>query len=532
MDNTIYTFGIYRLSLAKSILWRGEDELVIEPQQFDLLVYFLQHREELITKKMLASKIWGGHADQRTVANAVGLLRKLLRINDDGNEYIKTVPKKGYRWAPTIEVIESTEHRGASAMQEVDSSMREPDGGWQGLVFTVGDARPQLELPVSDIVGLRGLDALNLLPEPKRADLYFDLGRQAAANIIGEDQAIWMRFLSAQYDHFADALNFYAKTSSKRELDLVVCLVPFWERFGGWPEATERLRGALARHGEEDSEMKARALGMYAKFAFFLDDYQTTTQVSMEAAAMARRIEDDANLGLALYNLARVAEAEGRHADAKALLKQAIDAARKAKADPITSRIYGMLGMVALGEGNYVAAEDCYMKGVAIFEQAGDLREIAYYYSRLSSVAVGLKDIAKARMRLEKSQDPAYGTPGKQSIALAAFNRGLIEDSAGQYKAALAEFQKAFLLRHEIGEKRGTAKAMEAVAKMAYALGKEKESARIFGAAVGLRQSSLSPMSPMEQGRYAGLIDDLHKKHPKAFDDGKNLVLADVVPII
>src|SRR5262249_767818 len=148
---------------------------------------------------------------------------------------------------------------------ERDSQLREPDGGWQGLVFTVGDAPPQIDLSIPGTAEPRGLDALADLPDGNGADLYFDLARKASANILSTNQCIWLGFIGAEYEHFADALSYYAKTSAKRELELVLCLIPFWERRGHWAEAKERLHSALSRYGENASEEKAYALAMHGK---------------------------------------------------------------------------------------------------------------------------------------------------------------------------------------------------------------------------------------------------------------------------
>src|SRR5262245_13379134 len=73
-------------------------------------------------------------------------------------------------------------------------------------------------------------------------------------------------------------------------------------------------------------------------------------------------------------------------------------------------------------------------------------------------------------------------------------------------------YRKSFLLRQEMGDRYGQAIALEKLAKVSYAQGNEKESARLFGSADSIRKSISAPLSPAERKSYGALIIEAKKK--------------------
>jgi tetratricopeptide (TPR) repeat protein len=109
----------------------------------------------------------------------------------------------------------------------------------------------------------------------------------------------------------------------------------------------------------------------------------------------------------------------------------------------------------------------------------------------------------------------------KGAIALCYFKLGLLEEAAGPPQIACDFFQKCLVLRKEIGDRAGTARALEGIGRMAEALGDEDSAARIFGAADALRASIAAPLYPNEQQKYGQAISSAKERFPSAWQEGK-----------
>jgi DNA-binding response OmpR family regulator len=92
--------GDLEIDTAQQKVRRGAETLDLSSREFDLLVYFLGHRGEVISRERLLSEVWG-YPDlplTRTVDNFVAKLRKKIELNPHQPRYIMTVHGCGYRF--------------------------------------------------------------------------------------------------------------------------------------------------------------------------------------------------------------------------------------------------------------------------------------------------------------------------------------------------------------------------------------------------------------------------------------------------
>ncbi|MCI8401147.1 MAG: response regulator transcription factor [Lachnospiraceae bacterium] len=94
-------FGPFLLSVREHVLMRGQERIYLSPTEFELLVYFLNHRGETLGFEEIYRYIWKKPSlgDLRTVFSHVRNLRKKIEENPSDPEYILTVPRVGYRFA-------------------------------------------------------------------------------------------------------------------------------------------------------------------------------------------------------------------------------------------------------------------------------------------------------------------------------------------------------------------------------------------------------------------------------------------------
>jgi DNA-binding winged helix-turn-helix (wHTH) protein/TolB-like protein len=98
----VYEFGSFVLNPEQQLLTRNGRSVPITPKAFETLVLLVERRGELIDKKELMRTIWpDSFVEEGNLCVAISLLRKTLG-EDDQHRYIKTVPKRGYRFVAEV----------------------------------------------------------------------------------------------------------------------------------------------------------------------------------------------------------------------------------------------------------------------------------------------------------------------------------------------------------------------------------------------------------------------------------------------
>ncbi|WCE31571.1 winged helix-turn-helix domain-containing protein [Vibrio sp. SCSIO 43137] len=106
---------------------RDEKGTYIGANEAQLLLVLMEKRGNLISKDELHKLVWtekGFCVDESSVIQAISTLRKLLNDSAKSPSYIKTVPKKGYQFIASVEVVESNHQASLSA--EVSDAGSEP----------------------------------------------------------------------------------------------------------------------------------------------------------------------------------------------------------------------------------------------------------------------------------------------------------------------------------------------------------------------------------------------------------------------
>jgi DNA-binding winged helix-turn-helix (wHTH) protein/Tol biopolymer transport system component len=106
-----FAFGPFTLDPANRRLLRDEKPAHIGPKAFDILAYLAENNRRLITRDELMKSIWPDSVveDANLTVN-ISLLRKVLGSRDNGEPYIETVPRKGYRFNAEVTIIAPAQH--------------------------------------------------------------------------------------------------------------------------------------------------------------------------------------------------------------------------------------------------------------------------------------------------------------------------------------------------------------------------------------------------------------------------------------
>jgi DNA-binding winged helix-turn-helix (wHTH) protein len=98
----VYEFGPFRLDTASYSLLRRGQKIDLRPKLYDLLKVLVEHRGRVVGKDELINLVWPGQiVEESNLTVSVNALRRAL----DGNEYIETIPRRGYRFAMEVRVV-------------------------------------------------------------------------------------------------------------------------------------------------------------------------------------------------------------------------------------------------------------------------------------------------------------------------------------------------------------------------------------------------------------------------------------------
>ena len=100
----------FELNLRAYELRRAGQMVKLEPTPFELLVFLIEQRGNLVGRQQIVEQIWGKGVFLDTDNSINGAIRKIRQVLDDDPEnprFIQTVTGKGYRFiASTVEVVE------------------------------------------------------------------------------------------------------------------------------------------------------------------------------------------------------------------------------------------------------------------------------------------------------------------------------------------------------------------------------------------------------------------------------------------
>jgi Tol biopolymer transport system component/DNA-binding winged helix-turn-helix (wHTH) protein len=98
--NSLYEFGGFRLDTETGTLWRGNDVISLSPKAAELLTLLLQREGQLVSKQEIFDSVWAGtFVEDGVLTQNIYTLRNALGRDDEGKQFIETVPRRGYRFA-------------------------------------------------------------------------------------------------------------------------------------------------------------------------------------------------------------------------------------------------------------------------------------------------------------------------------------------------------------------------------------------------------------------------------------------------
>lgn len=102
-NRKVYEFKGFRLDGAQRRLLHHGRPVQLKSKMFDLLLFLVENRGQLVEKDDLMREIWPDTiVEENNITVSMSILRKRLGEDRGGREFIETVPRRGYRFVAEV----------------------------------------------------------------------------------------------------------------------------------------------------------------------------------------------------------------------------------------------------------------------------------------------------------------------------------------------------------------------------------------------------------------------------------------------
>jgi len=102
-EKRFYRFKSFRLDVKERQLLHHGNNIPLTPKVFDVLAVLVERSGHLVEKDELLKLVWADSVvEEVNVARSVHTLRKVLGEDENGDKFIETVAKKGYRFVAQV----------------------------------------------------------------------------------------------------------------------------------------------------------------------------------------------------------------------------------------------------------------------------------------------------------------------------------------------------------------------------------------------------------------------------------------------
>ncbi|WP_419599771.1 winged helix-turn-helix domain-containing protein, partial [Sutterella wadsworthensis] len=119
MESAFFTVADWVANPRSNSIRRKNRRSVLPPRLMDLLFYFAQHPMEVVSRQEIIDNCWDRDVvTDQAITQAIFELRKFLkdgRSAKEAPEYIKTVPKRGYRLLAPVHQLTVEEYIAATS---------------------------------------------------------------------------------------------------------------------------------------------------------------------------------------------------------------------------------------------------------------------------------------------------------------------------------------------------------------------------------------------------------------------------------
>ena len=187
----IYAFGPFRLDVAAGILFRGAEPVALGQRAIALLQILVEGGGNPISKDRLIESAWPGLAiEESNLPVQIAALRRVFAEEPGGDSWIKTLPRRGYRYVGPVAVKEQ-ENQGAAGNEQ--PALAPPDKPSLAVMpFTNMSGDPEQEYFADGMVEeiITGLSRIKWLFVVARNSSFIYKGQSVSVSQVGRELGV------------------------------------------------------------------------------------------------------------------------------------------------------------------------------------------------------------------------------------------------------------------------------------------------------------------------------------------------------
>jgi predicted ATPase len=359
-------------------------------------------------------------------------------------------------------------------------------------------------------LGASGEEALT---RRAHAAYFLVLAEEGASEDSDAEQAARIDRFEIEHDNFRAALR-WATEGGEPEwgLRLGAALFGFWETREYLAEGSDWLRKLLSLEGAKaPSKVRARVLFSAGALASQQGDYASAMALVKQALEMARRLGDKQGVAVALNALAVQSREQGDTTASRAFLEESLSVWRELGDPAGEARLLSNLANAAKEQGDYARALSLCEECLSIFERLGDRTGIAWSLSCRGDLAREQGDTASALSLYQQSLAAFRELRDEWGVASSLADLGNLALDQKDYATAQRLYGESMSVFGALGHKRGVAQVLDCFARAAGAQGQAERALRLAGAAAALRQRVGASLIPVEQAKLDQCLEQARR---------------------
>jgi Tol biopolymer transport system component/DNA-binding winged helix-turn-helix (wHTH) protein len=101
-----YQFGEFELDTTELVLRKRQEIVSLTPKALQVLTFLVRNSGRVVARKQLLEALWpDAYVEDSNLTVTISALRKALGENSNGNRFIETVAKRGYRFTPSVKFV-------------------------------------------------------------------------------------------------------------------------------------------------------------------------------------------------------------------------------------------------------------------------------------------------------------------------------------------------------------------------------------------------------------------------------------------
>jgi DNA-binding winged helix-turn-helix (wHTH) protein/Tfp pilus assembly protein PilF len=102
-----YEFGPFRLDLEEKLLSHAGETVALAPKVFETLILLIENKGRVLKKEEMMKTLWPDrHVEESNLTQNIFMLRKIFNEGTGNDQFIETIPKRGYRFIGTVKEVQ------------------------------------------------------------------------------------------------------------------------------------------------------------------------------------------------------------------------------------------------------------------------------------------------------------------------------------------------------------------------------------------------------------------------------------------